>query len=211
MTLHHLIFNPYEVNTYIIAAADGQCAIVDPGCTSPDEQEKLKQFIAEKGLRPVWLVNTHGHYDHVVGNAFVCNNWQVKNALHHQDLMFLDKGFPSIVFGFPAEKPPVPTVFLKDGDTVEIGDDVSLQVIHVPGHSPGSILLYSPEQKWIITGDVLFRGSIGRTDLPGGDFESLINGIKKKLISLPSDTKVLPGHGAFTSIEREKAHNPFMK
>ena len=212
MTIHHLVFNPYEVNVFIIASTDGQCIIVDPACCSPEEQDKLKNFIADKGLHPVWLVNTHGHYDHITGNAFVCRTWTLNSAAHRDDLFLMENAYnKSEIFGFPVEKPPTPTVFPEEGDTVGVGDDVSLQVIHLPGHSPGSILLYSPVQKWIITGDVLFKNSIGRTDLPGGDFDLLMDGIRKKLVTLPPDTAVFPGHGPFTTIEKEMKTNPFLK
>ena len=210
MTLHHLVFNPYEVNTYIVAAADGQCAIVDPACCSPDEQAALKKFIADKGLHPIWLINTHGHFDHVIGNAFVCQTWPVKTAAHRDDLFLLENAYrQGEIFGFSVEQPPTPTVFLDEGDIVEFGD-VSLKIRHIPGHSPGSIVLYSSAQNWVIVGDVMFKSSIGRSDLPGGNHNLLIAGIKEKLMTLPSDTMVLPGHGPDTSIGQEKIHNPFL-
>ena len=211
MTLHHLVFNPYDVNTYIVAAADGQCAIVDAACCSPDEQAALKKYVADKGLRPVWLINTHGHFDHIIGNAFVCQTWTVKTAAHRDDLFLMENAYrQGEMFGFSIEPPPTPTVFLEEGDAIEFGD-VSLQIRHIPGHSPGSIVLYSSAQGWVIVGDVMFNGSIGRTDLPGGDFDLLIAGIKEKLMTLPSDTKVLPGHGSDTSIGQENILNPFLK
>jgi len=212
MTLHHLIFNPYEVNTYIVSAADGQCAIIDPACCSPREQATLKKFIADKGLRPAWLINTHGHFDHVIGNAFVCRTWQVKTAAHRDDLFLMENAYrQGEIFGFSVEQPPTPAVFLEDGDTVTIGNDVSLEVRHIPGHSPGSIVLYSSVQSWVITGDVLFSGSIGRSDLPGGNYNLLMTGIEKKLMTLPPETKVYTGHGPDTSIGKERKHNPFLK
>ena len=211
MLLHHLIFNPYEVNTFIVAASDGQCAIIDPACCSPAEQEALTKFIADKGLRPTWLVNTHGHFDHVIGNAFVCKTWTVKTAAHRGDLFLMEHAYrQGEIFGFSVEQPPAPTVFLEDGDKIEFGD-VSLQVRHIPGHSPGSIVLYSSVQNWVVVGDVMFHGSIGRTDLPGGNFDLLITGIEKKLMTLPQDTKVYTGHGPKTSIGFERKHNPYLK
>ena len=211
MILHHLIFNLYEVNTFIVSAADGQCAIVDPACCSPDEQAALKRYITDEELHPTWLINTHGHFDHVIGNAFVCRTWPVKVAAHRDDLFLLENAYrQGEIFGFPVEQPPTPTVFLDEGDTVEF-DDVSLQIRHIPGHSPGSIALYSSLQKWIIVGDVMFNGSIGRSDLPRGNHNLLITGIKEKLLTLPSDTMVLPGHGTDTTIGEEKKHNPFLK
>ena len=212
MTLYNLVFNPYEVNAYIVAAADGQCALIDPACCSPEERDSLVDFIASKGLRPAWLINTHGHYDHVTGNAFVKKTWaKAKHAAHNDDLFLMEYGYQrGEIFGFPAEKPPTPDVFLDDGDSVDFGE-LSLKVIHVPGHSPGSIVLYSPEGKFVMTGDVLFYGSIGRTDLPGANHNLLVDGIKKKLMTLPEDTAVYTGHGPSTSIGKEKATNPFLK
>ena len=115
------------------------------------------------------------------------------------------------MFGFQVEQPPTPTVFLDEGDTVDFSDDVSLQVHHIPGHSPGSIVLYSSAQNWVIVGDVMFRGSIGRTDLPGGDFDLLLAGIEEKLMTLPPNTTVYTGHGPDTTIGRERKYNPFLK
>jgi glyoxylase-like metal-dependent hydrolase (beta-lactamase superfamily II) len=210
MTLHRLVFNPYEVNTFIVAATDGQCAIIDPACCSPGEQATLKKFIADKGLRPIWLINTHGHFDHVIGNAFVCQTWPVKTAAHRGDLFLMENAWrQGEIFGFAVEQPPAPTVFFEDGNTVDFGD-VSLQIRHIPGHSPGSIVLYSSGQNWVIVGDVMFYGSIGRTDLPGGNFDLLISGIEEKLMTLPPDTVVFTGHGARTSIGRERSHNPYL-
>ena len=213
MTFHNIIFNPYEVNTYIIASDDGQCVIIDPACCSPKEQADLKKYIAENGLRPVWLINTHGHFDHIIGNAFVCQTWtDVKSAAHRADLFLMENAYrQGEMFGFKVEQPPTPTVFLNEGDTVTLGKDVSLQILHIPGHSPGSIVLYAPENKWLIAGDVLFRGSVGRSDLPGGDYDLLLNGIETKLMTLPPDTVVHAGHGLDTTIGRERKHNPFLK
>jgi len=211
MTLHHLVFNPYEVNTYIVAADDGQCAIIDPACCSPDEQAKLKSFIDDNGLRPVWLINTHGHFDHVIGNAFVCKTWPVKPAAHRGDLFFLENAWrQGEIFGFSVEQPPTPAVFFEDNDTVDFVD-VSLQIRHIPGHSPGSIVLYSSVQNWVIVGDVMFRTSIGRTDLPGGNHDLLVSGIETKLMTLPPDTEVYTGHGPKTTIGRERKYNPYLK
>jgi len=213
MPLHHLIFNPYEVNTFIISASDGQCAIVDPACCSPDEQATLKKYIDDNGLRPVWLINTHGHFDHVIGNAYVCKTWQqVKSAAHRDDLFLMENAYrQGEMFGFTVEQPPTPTVFLTDDEIIKLGDDVNLHVRHIPGHSPGSIVIHAPEQNWVIVGDVMFYGSIGRTDLPGGNYELLISGIERKLMALPPETKVYTGHGPETTIGRERKHNPFLK
>lgn len=211
MTLHQLVFNPYEVNTCIVAADDGQCAIIDPACCSPAEQTLLKEYVSDKGLRPIWLINTHGHFDHVIGNAFVCRTWPVKTAAHRDDLFLMENAYrQGEIFGFAVEQPPKPEVFIDEGDTVAFGEDVSLRVHHIPGHSPGSIVLYASAQSWVIVGDVLFNGSIGRSDLPGGDYDLLISGIEEKLMTLPMNTMVHPGHGPNTSVGQERIHNPFL-
>ncbi len=210
MTLHRLVFNPYQVNTYIVADTKGQCAIIDPACCSPEEQTTLKNYIETKKLHPIWMVNTHGHFDHVIGNAFVHHTWPVKSAAHRDDLFLLENAYrQGEIFGFPVEQPPTPEVFLEEGDTLSIGD-ITLQIHHIPGHSPGSIVLFSPEEHWVIVGDVLFNGSIGRTDLPKGDYDQLINGIESKLMTLSPSTMVYPGHGPETSIGQEMMHNPFL-
>ena len=210
MNLHHLIFNPYEVNTYIIAAEDGQCVIIDPACCSTDERAGLRKYIEDNDLRPTWLINTHGHFDHIIGNAFVCRTWPVKTAAHRDDLFLMENAYrQGEAFGFPVERPPKPEVFFEDGEEFKLGD-VRLRIYHIPGHSPGSIVLHSPEKHLVITGDVLFNGSIGRSDLPGGDYDQLIDGIGKKLMTLPPDTIVYPGHGPETSVGQEMMHNPFL-
>ena len=211
MILHHLVFNPYGVNTYIISAPDGQCAIVDPACCSPAEQATLKNYIDDRNLQPTWLINTHGHFDHVIGNDFVCRTWPVRTAAHRGDLFLMENAYrQGEIFGYAVKQPPKPKVFLNEGDTVSIGDGAILNIYHIPGHSPGSIVLHSAEKKWVITGDVLFNGSIGRSDLPGGDFDLLVDGIERKLMVLPPDTTAYPGHGPETSIGQEMAHNPFL-
>ncbi|MDR2040183.1 MAG: MBL fold metallo-hydrolase [Bacteroidales bacterium] len=210
MKLHHLVFNPYEVNTYIISSDNKQSIIVDPACYSPNEQAVLKKYIEDNELEPIWMINTHGHFDHVIGNAYVYNTWKVKAAAHKGDLFLLQNAYKQgEVFGFPVEQPPMPDVFFNDGEVLEMGD-VKIKIYHIPGHSPGSIVLHLPDYKNVIVGDVLFNGSIGRTDLPGGDYDQLIDGITRKLIVLPPETIVFPGHGPETSIGQEMMHNPFL-
>ncbi len=210
MFFHRLVFNPYQVNTYIVAGEDGQCAVIDPACCSPEERATLKKYIESKGLQPVLLINTHGHFDHVIGNAFVCDTWPVKTAACHDDLFLMENAQKQgEIFGFPTEQPPLPEIWLKDGDILTPGN-IKLHIYHIPGHSPGSIVLHSPENKLVMTGDVLFNGSIGRTDLPGGNYDQLIEGIEKKLLVLPPETMVYPGHGPETSIGQEMMHNPFL-
>ena len=212
MELYSFVVNhQYDTNMYVVVSCDGQCAIIDPACVWEDKLEVLKKFIEDKDLRPVWLISTHGHFDHVIGNALVCKTWPVKNAAHRGDLPLMEDLQRKDQMFEASNSLPTIDVFLEDGDCVTFGDDVSLQVLHIPGHSPGSIALYSPEQKWIISGDTLFRGSVGRTDIPFGNYDLLIDSIKKKMLTLPPETVVYPGHGPKTSIEWESKYNPYLK
>jgi glyoxylase-like metal-dependent hydrolase (beta-lactamase superfamily II) len=210
MKINRLVFNPYEVNTYIIEATDRQCIIVDPACGSHDEQAYLENYITDNGLHPAWIINTHGHFDHVIGNAFVSCKWNVQTIAHRDDLKMMQTAYrQGEIFGYQVEQPPIPSM-MADGGTKLVLDDIVIDILHVPGHSPGSIVLYLQQNQIVIVGDVLFRGSIGRSDLPGSNPALLLSGIEQKLMTLPADTVVYPGHGPATSIEREKLRNPFL-
>ncbi|MDR3094100.1 MAG: MBL fold metallo-hydrolase [Bacteroidales bacterium] len=210
MRLDHLTFNPYEVNTYLLSDKDGNSIIIDPACCSPKEQAVLKQHIERNGLKLLWLINTHGHFDHVIGNAFVYDTWHPTVAAHQDDLFLIQNAYrQGEIFGFPVTPPPAPDHFFKAGDELTMGD-VKINFLHIPGHSPGSIVLHLPAEKKVFVGDVLFNGSIGRSDLPGGDFDVLIDGITRQLLTLPPETIVYPGHGPQTSIGQEMIHNPFL-
>ena len=208
--LHHFIFNAFQENTYLIWDDSKDCLIIDPGCYDETEREDLRKFIEGNELKPVLLVNTHCHLDHVLGNKWVKDVFQIPFTAHHEDV-FLLKGMVSTarMYGFPVELSPEPDQFLNEGDEIKFGNSL-LKVIHTPGHSPGSVSLYSEEGKFLIGGDVLFQGSIGRTDLPGGDYETLMQTITTKLLSLPEETKVFSGHGPMTNIGEEKRTNPFV-
>ncbi|PLX13217.1 MAG: MBL fold hydrolase, partial [Marinilabiliales bacterium] len=174
-----------------------------------DEKKKLTEFIKEQALKPVLLLNTHCHVDHIFGNQFIKNTYNIEYWAHTGDKPILENaGSFGAVYGFNVETPPSIDKPINDGDTIQFGNS-TLLAIHVPGHSPGSIVFYNEAQNFMIVGDVLFRGSIGRSDLPGGDHETLINGIRNKLFSKPENTIVYPGHGPETSIEYEKEYNPF--
>lgn len=212
MQFYTKVFNPYEVNTYIVASNQGKCAIIDPACCSPAEQQSLVDFINSHKLTPIYLITTHGHYDHVVGNAFVQQTWKDIKAIRHKDDEQLIASNYMIAenFGYPVTQPPVADSFIADGDIIEF-DDVRIEFYHVPGHSPGSVVLYLPSEKILIPGDVLFCGSIGRTDLPGGNYQQLIEGIRTKILErMPKETDVYPGHGPATSLEYEALHNPYL-
>lgn len=209
-------FNPFEESTYlVINPADGSTAVVDPGMFSAGEQATLDKFIADNKLTVTQLINTHLHVDHCIGNNYVSTRYGVK-AHAHKDDAFLGERVAEQTRSFGVVKddgaPSAVTidVELKEGDSIAVGDD-KLEVLHVPGHSPGSIALYSPTGGFVLTGDALFASSIGRTDLPGGDMRQLISSIRTRLYTLPDSTVVLPGHGPATTIGAEKKNNPFTR
>ena len=204
------VFNLFAENTYIIYLETGEAAIIDPGCSDAAEYRKLADFIKSNGLKPLLLLNTHAHIDHVLGNDFVYREYGLFPQLHHDDLQLLEAlVYSSTFYGVNATASPKPEIFLKDNDIVRLGN-AELKVLFAPGHSPGSICFYSAEDKIVWGGDVLFKGSIGRTDLPGGDFDTLANSIHNKLFTLPDDVTVYSGHGEATTIGHEKKHNPFV-
>ena len=211
LTLHSFTFNPFEENTYIISAADKTCIIIDPGCFDERERAEMRDFISENGLTPVRLINTHCHIDHILGNAFIAAQYQLGLEIHAGELPVLQAG-PTVsgMYGIPYDPSPTPATFIKEHDEIKLGD-VALKVLYTPGHSPASICLYNATDGWLIGGDVLFYESIGRTDLPGGDHDTLIKSIRTQLFTLPEDTIVYPGHGPETRIGYEKLFNPFLK
>lgn len=204
-------FNPFQENTYVLFDETNECVIIDPGCSDERERNILKGFIDEKGLIPKYLVNTHCHVDHVLGNKFIFDTYGLKPVIHQEDLPVLENATDSAkMFGFFMEESPKPEAFLEEGDVLTFGN-TTLDVIFTPGHCPGEISLYNMENKFVIAGDVLFHQSIGRTDLPGGDYDTLIASIKNKLFALPEGTMVYCGHGPSTTIDFEKRHNPFLQ
>jgi glyoxylase-like metal-dependent hydrolase (beta-lactamase superfamily II) len=205
-------FNPIQENTFVVYdEQSGECAIVDPGCINDNEFEILKGFISANDLKPVKLVNTHCHFDHILGVERCRAEWNLKWEAHPADAFLVSNAqVQAAMFGVSIAPIQAADTALADGAEIKVGNAV-LKAIHVPGHSPGSICLFHNESKTLLAGDVLFRGSIGRTDLPQGDYDTLINGIKEKLFVLPNDVKVYPGHGPSTSIGFEKANNPFLQ
>ncbi|MCG8411349.1 MAG: MBL fold metallo-hydrolase [Bacteroidales bacterium] len=203
------VFNSFQENTFVLFDETKNCVIVDPGCSKESEFSLLDQFIEENELEIQSIVNTHCHVDHILGNAYLVNKYKVSSIAHKEDLHLIKRSKDmAAVFGLSLDEPPVPNHLVDEGDEIKFGNSV-LQVKHVPGHSPGSIALYSCTDNFIIVGDVLFAGSIGRTDLPGGDYDTLISSIKEKLFTLDDNVIVYPGHGSSTSIIREKQTNPF--
>lgn len=210
ITIHSFTFNPFYENSYILSDETGECVIIDPGCHNTDEEQELADFVINNGLKPVKLLNTHCHIDHVFGNQFVSDKWKLGLEIHKSDVQVLNS-FPMVcqMYGFAGGTQPEPSHFIEEGDVITFGNS-RLEVLFTPGHSPGSVCFYNKEQKFVIGGDVLFQGSIGRTDLPGGDFDTLEKSIRTKLYTLPDDVTVYPGHGPSTTICWEKENNSFI-
>jgi len=210
MTVKTFEFNPFSVNTYVVFDETCECVIIDPGCLNNIEKKELSEYISTNKLHPVRLLNTHAHVDHIVGNKFVAETYNIGLEVHQGSLSFLRsaKGY-AVAFGFENVEFVNPTAFIEDGDMIKFGTS-ELQVIYTPGHAEGSVCFYSEKENFIIVGDVLFNDSIGRTDLPTGNFEILMESIKKKLFVLPAETLVYPGHGPTTSIGFERENNPFI-
>ena len=205
-------FSLFGINTYLIFdPSSNECAIVDPGMSNPEEEKAIENFISEKGLTLKQIINTHLHIDHVAGIPFLRKKYGAPVLAHEGD-KFLGEGMASQakMFGLdlPLDQIEI-SEYIKAGDKIKIGNGV-LEVISVPGHSKGSIALYDREGGYLISGDALFKGSIGRTDLPGGDYRELISSIESELLSLPDETVVLPGHGPSSTIGEEKQSNPFL-
>ncbi|MEL6132568.1 MAG: MBL fold metallo-hydrolase [Bacteroidota bacterium] len=211
LRVYTFTFNPYQENTYLIADTKGDCAIIDPGCYTASEQQKLVNFIEKASLNPVLLLNTHGHIDHMLGNRFVKRTYDIPFHTHRLVVDEL-KSVPSYaaMFGMTAEESPEPDHFLEEGDVVEVGSE-KLQVLFTPGHSPGHISFFHKASQQLFSGDVLFQNSIGRVDLPGGDYETLMSSIVRKILPLGQLVIVYPGHGDQTTIAAEAQHNPYIR
>ena len=210
LQIQSFIFSPIQENTYILYNEFKQCIIIDPGCYFDEEKETLQSFISKNGLTPVMLLNTHCHLDHVFGNKFVAETYGLTLQLHEKEKTVLSFAPTSgLMYNMPFDNYTGAFIELKEGDKVLLGDD-ELEILETPGHSPGSICFYCRKQHFVIGGDVLFKGSIGRTDLPMGDHQTLINSITKKLFLLPDNVVVYSGHGSTTSIGDEKFLNPFV-
>ena len=204
------IFNPVQENTYILYNEHKDCIIIDPGCYYDDEKDELAFFMENNGLTPRLLLNTHCHLDHVFGNKWVAEKYGLVLHLHEKEKKVLENAPVSgLRWNLPFDNYTGELKYLRENDTVRLAED-ELEVFFTPGHSPGSIIFYCKKQGFVIGGDVLFRMSIGRTDLPGGDHQTLLNSIRKKLFVLPDEVKVYPGHGDVTTIGFEKKNNPFL-
>lgn len=210
LTVKGFVFSPIEENTYVLYNEAGECCIIDPGCYYSNERNELKDFIGESQLQPKYLLNTHCHLDHVFGNKFVFETYGLKPHIHPNEKQMLKLAPVSAnMYNLPFENYEGDVNYLTEKDVIRLGDDV-LKVIEAPGHSPGHICFYCEAQGFVIGGDVLFRESIGRTDLPGGNHAVLIQNIREKLFVLPKEVVVYPGHGPQTTIGYEMQNNPFL-
>lgn len=211
LQIQSFVFNPFGENTYVLYDETKECVIIDPGCSTSTESNQLFGFIDSHQLKPLMIINTHGHIDHIMGNEEVKKHYGIKVAAH-----------PLVKDDFSRSQQQagwfglnrvgaceLPEVDLEDEEVIQVGNS-SLEVIYTPGHAEGSISLYAEVEGWVFTGDALFCQSVGRTDLPGGDFETLMKSIKERLFHLPSDTTVYSGHGEETTIGDEKEFNPYV-
>jgi hydroxyacylglutathione hydrolase len=211
LNIKKFTFNPVEVNAIILWDETLECVFIDPACYYPEEEQQLKEFVGINKLKPVRLLNTHGHFDHLMGNHFIKKTWGLKCEIHGDDnylVQLADK--QAMNFGIEMPSPPSCGRYLQDGELIAFGNS-ELKVIHVPGHSPGGVAFYSEADQLLISGDILFYRSIGRTDLPMGNYNLLISGIKEKLMVLDEKVKVYCGHGPETTIGNEKRNNPYLK
>lgn len=205
------VFNPFQENTYVLHDESNECIIIDPGCYEQQEKDALQGYITEKGLHPVRLVYTHCHVDHILGNNFVAETYNLKPGIHKAGLPFLESGHKQgKVYGFAMDPCGTTDVFIQHGDLIRFGNS-EIKAVYTPGHADGSLCFINTPGKFVITGDVLFRDSIGRTDFPTGDFDLLMQSIHEQLFTLDDAYTVYCGHGPETSIGYEKVNNPFIR
>jgi hydroxyacylglutathione hydrolase len=210
LKIQQFTFNPVQENTYVIYNDKGACAIIDPGCYFDNEYKELTDFIDKYKLLPKCLLNTHCHLDHIFGNRHVAEKYGLKLQMHPNEKQLFDYAPASgEMWGLPFKNYEGEIIYIDEGDKIAIGED-ELDILFTPGHSPGSISFYNKQDGILISGDVLFRAGIGRTDLPGGNFDTLISSIRTKLFTLPDNVFVYSGHGPATTIGEEKSGNPFL-
>lgn len=209
-TVKVFTFSPIQENTYVLSNEAGDAIIIDPGCYFPEEKDALASYLQDNALKPVMLLQTHTHLDHVFGTRWVAETYGLQPHLHENEKKVMSWAAQSgLMWNLPFDMYEGPVKELIDGQDIRLRED-HLQVYFTPGHSPGHVVFHCAAQQFVIGGDVLFRGSIGRTDLPGGDYDTLITSIETKLMTLPDATKVYSGHGPVTTIGEERATNPFL-
>ena len=205
-----LPFNPFQENTIILSDESGECVIVDAGNYNPQEDAALSKYITDNGLKPVMAVNTHGHVDHMLGVNYVKETYGIPFAIHGKDKFLIDSApTHGAIYGFKVDKAPTVDIDLEGQKALKFGNTV-FQIIETPGHTPGHVAFYNSDNKLLLTGDTLFRESIGRTDLPGGDYSWIMRSILDKLIPLGDDVHFYPGHGMESTIGHESLYNPFV-
>lgn len=210
MNIARLVFNPLQENTYVVWDESGEAIIVDAGNASEREMDTLRKFVADRSLRVVMAVNTHGHFDHLLGVTAVCDEWKVPFALSSKDEFLLrEAAVHAELFGVRAGDLKEIDIDLDSEQTIRFGNS-ELKVIKTPGHTPGHVCLYSEEHKVLFTGDTLFRESIGRTDLPGGDYSWIMRSILDSILPLGDEVKIYPGHGDASDLGHEAMYNPFI-
>ncbi len=210
ITIKRFVFNPFQENTYLLYDETRDAVLIDAGCYAQAEKDKLSNFLKDNNLTLKRLLNTHSHIDHILGNQFITDNYSLDLESHKEDEFLIERAKDqAAAFGITIDSTPKPKKYLYEGDQIKFGNSV-LYIIHAPGHSPGSIVFYNKEEKFMVVGDVLFNQSIGRTDLPGGNYDTLINSIKSKLFPLGDDMEVYCGHGENTTIGQERISNPFL-
>lgn len=210
ITIQRFVFNEFQENSYVLFDESKECVIIDPGCYSQKERHILTEFIQSKSLKPVKLLNTHCHIDHVLGNEFVIQQYGIDLYLHKEELFtYKDTARWTALFGIPPLEIPERLVFVDEAKTIEFGTS-SLSIAFTPGHSVASITFYNSQQQFAIVGDVLFRGSIGRTDLPGGNMNTLLNSIQQVIMPWPDTMAIYSGHGEPTTVGHERKFNPFL-
>jgi len=204
-------FNPFEENTYVLVNKDKECVIIDPGCYTVREEIQLSSFIEREGLKVVKLLNTHGHIDHIFGNQYVVSRYKVPFITHHKVVPELKAAeqYGKVFMGLDLVPSPMPDEFVEEGDIIRFGEE-ELEVLFTPGHSAGHISFYHRASQQLFSGDVLFLGSIGRTDLPGGSYPVLMKTIVEKVLPLGDGVRVYPGHGSTTVLGDERQVNPFI-
>ena len=204
-------FSPFAENTYIVSDDSQECIIIDPGCYTADEEQQLAEFVKAKELKPVRLILTHAHLDHIFGNKFIFDTYGLLPEMHAGEMPVLEAApIAAQMYGVQMKASPKPEKFLREGQQLSFGR-TSFDILFTPGHSPASISFYNSKDAYVIAGDVLFRESIGRTDLPGGNMNVLLRSIRQELFTLPDVTRVYNGHGPHTTIGYERHHNPFLK
>jgi hydroxyacylglutathione hydrolase len=211
MTVKTFTFNPFQENTYLVYDDTKEAIVIDCGCILDYEKKTFKQYIIDNELNIVKVINTHLHLDHQFGNKFLNDTYNIAPLAHIEDEFLLDNvKSQGAMFGIPV-KEDAQTLggYIEDNQTFTFGE-TSFVALHVPGHSPGSVAIYFEKENAVFVGDVLFKGSIGRTDLPKGDYATLIRSIQNKLLPLPDSTVVYSGHGPTTTIGEEKVNNPYL-